>query len=161
MVWGRSMTSRGGLSRNSIAGSGVWLEMISSAGPSGVGDHLHRTQDRRRAFGDGGIIGRLRQAKAGAQRSHQQRGPHKLAADTRQRLHLSETGVIAATISLPVGSGEVTKVGRRASDLRLQAINRHLRRNFDSGEQGLGPAISTTKQVRPSAPEVLTSRGCG
>ncbi len=112
-----------------------------------VGDHFHRTQDRRRAFGDREIIGRLRQASAGAQRSHQQRGPYKLAGDTRQKLHLSETGVIAATISPPVGSREVTNVGHRTSDFGRQASD-------------LGPPASALKKESFPGDTCFSRKGC-
>jgi hypothetical protein len=100
-----------------------------------VGDHFHRAQEGGGTWlGPGRCGWRLRQADSSTQQTRQQRKPKSLAADARQRLHLSGKGLVDRTIPPRLGCGEVTEggprtsdVGRRTSDLgpRTSDVNPH------------------------------------
>src|SRR5713226_3607616 len=122
-VFGRSITSRGGLSRLSIAGLGAWLEMISIAGPSA--SEITFTERRMAAepglgpVDAGGDCARPRPAPSSPASSERR----KMWRPMRGKDFISRgKGYVDRTISLRLGAGEVTEGGRRASDLgRLTA----------------------------------------
>lgn len=81
-----------------------------------VGDHFHRAQEGGGTWlGPGRSGWRLRQADSSTQQTRQQRKPKSLAADARQRLHLSGKGLVDRTIPPRLGCGEVTEGGPRTS----------------------------------------------